>query len=138
MPRRYSTDIMSWPDMLSAGQSVTPYAPLWLQPNPTTGEQTLSLSAVDEGPDSTVQFFTTAEITGQSLADLPHSAVCRIFCMYVVMHLSEKYLTDACHSLSEIYSWQIGEGRPHRLPSRAYHTVSEVAQRERAPFVYDD
>jgi len=56
------------------------------------------LSTVDEGPDGRVRFLTTAEITGASIADLPQPALCRMFCIYVVTHLSEKYLLDACHS----------------------------------------
>ena len=138
MPKQYSTGIMSLPATPFGGQSATPYAPLWAPLTLTTGtEQTLKLTALDEGPDGKVQFITTAEITGQS-SDIPQSALCRIFCMYVVTRLSEKYLLDACHSLAEIYSWQIGESQQNPLPNRTHHPISGVTQRERAPFVYDE
>jgi hypothetical protein len=81
---------------------------------------------------------TTAEVTGQSLSDIPQAALCRIFCMYVVTHLSEKYVWEACHSLADIFSWQINEGQAPQIPQRKFHSVSQVTQRDRAPFVYDD
>jgi hypothetical protein len=140
MPSGYLTGSTNLQAAHFGGQLTTPYVTLWDPLIQTTAGdgQTVQLTAIDEGPDGKVKFLTTAEITGQSVSSLPQSALCRMFCMYVVTHLSEKYLLDACHSLTEIYSWQIGEGRPRPLPNRVYHPVAGVVQRESAPFVYDE
>jgi|SRR5215471_6642219 len=129
-----------WPDVLFGGQSLIPYVMPWGQLSLSTDKaNAFELSTVDEGPDGRVRFLTTAEITGASIADLPQAALCRMFCIYVVTHLSEKYLLDACHSLAEIYSWQINEAKQSKqISGQTYHQVSQVTQREKPPFVYDE
>lgn len=97
------------------------------------------LTTLDEGPCGNVRFVTTAEVTGQSIEDLPESAVCRMLCLYIVTRLDETYLKDACGSLIDIFSWQINETyQTGYEPRRSQHTVSTITRRQQAPFVSDE
>jgi len=42
-------------------------------------------------------------------------------------------------TLAEIYSWQINEAKQSKqISGQTYHQVSQVTQREKPPFVYDE
>jgi hypothetical protein len=69
-----------------------------LGPPTLTAERPYTFTTTDEGPDGRVQFVTTADVTGQSLSDLPEAAIYRMLCIYIVTRLSEHYVKDACWS----------------------------------------
>jgi hypothetical protein len=68
---------------------------------------TLELLTVDDGPLGKAQFRTTVEITGDTAAQLSPSAVYRIVCLYVLGHLKEEPLREACQTLYELYEAQL-------------------------------
>ena len=94
---------------------------------------------MDETTDGRVRFITTVDIDAPAHAEVSQNAWGRIFCFYVVNHLSGKALGDACESLADIYSWQIEQETPApQIPEKTRHSVSHVRRVERAPFTFDE
>ena len=96
------------------------------------------LTATDDGPFGNVRLVTTAEVTGNSLETLPEATMCRMISIYIITRLSEKYLKNACESLTEILSWQINEGTHVAFaPKQQHFTVPTPTRRQQAPFISD-
>jgi hypothetical protein len=134
MPSQSLTHFMNLPAVPSGGPFAEPFTTHWDRPIPLL-DNPYTFTTTDEGPDCKVQFVTTAEITGQSLSDVPESPICRILCMYIVTCLSERYIKDACHSLTDIYTWQMNELYSQRYAQApSFHPITGVTKRQKAPF----
>ena len=96
-------------------------------------------SAVDETTDGKVRYFTMVDVDGPTPPDVAQDVWRRVFCFYIVGHLSGKPLADACHSLADIYSWQLDQARlALQIPEQKRHTVSQVRQVDKVPFTFDE
>ena len=64
--------------------------------------------------------------------------MCRMVSIYIITRLSEKYLKNACESLTEILSWQINEAsQVTYTPKQQHVTVPPPTRRQQAPFISD-
>jgi hypothetical protein len=76
-------------------------------------------------------------MTGDDVSALAPTALCRLYCYYIIGQLSEASITEACQSLAEIYSWQTNKpaarSEAPQPQSLGYPAVKDV---ERVPFVY--
>jgi hypothetical protein len=125
--------------MPSDGQLVPNSTIPSIQLIPSPEQQSLyHLSSTDEGPFGNVRLVTTAEVTGDSSEALPEATMRRIVGIYIMTRLSDKYLVDACDSLTEILSWQINEALQVASPvQQQTFTVPTPTRRQQAPFTPD-
>jgi hypothetical protein len=102
---------------------------------------TLELLTVDDDPLGKAQFRTTVEITGDTAAQLSPSAVYRIVCLYVLGHLKDAPLREACQTLYEIYECQMERMNAPPLSTPEVQRINEapiIRQVERPPFHISD
>lgn len=112
-----------------------------LDQNHWTTPKTITLDTLDEGAGGAARFITTVEMTGASPTDLPSAAVCRLACYYMLSRLNETSLVTACHSLADIYSWQIERARwPTPVPAeiRVVKSAPIMRRVQSRPFVISD
>ena len=83
----------------SVGAFRSPYIGLW-------GHQSFSLTTTDETSLNSVHFDTQIEMTGDTAAEPPESAIYRLACHLVLAHLETNGLKEAYDSLLSIYEWQ--------------------------------
>ena len=122
------------PSVLASWELLQPEAPDWGLPSKHAFRST-----VDETTGGKVQFVMTFDIDAPTPAHASQEAWCRMLCLFIVGHLSGKALSDACESLTDIYSWQIEQTRPiPQIPEPRRHAVSRVRQIERVPFAFDE
>jgi hypothetical protein len=75
-------------------------------------------------------------MTGDDISAIAPTALCRIICHYVIGHLTDASLMDACQSLTEIYAWQNRvPSVPHERPSKQLGPAT-VRKVERTPFAF--
>lgn len=60
----------------------------------------------DGSPDGAIQINTTVDVMGVLPPDLKLNTVCKMICIYLVSHLNQKSLIEACESLGDIYASQ--------------------------------
>jgi hypothetical protein len=85
---------------------------------------TVKFDTWDEGTRGAARFVTTVEITGQSAADLPATALHRFACYYILGHLNQGSLVEACQSLWDIYTWQQEQAQRGPAPAPQVHVVA--------------
>jgi hypothetical protein len=103
---------------------------------------TLTLDTLDKGAYGTTRFITTVELTGNgSTADIPATVAYRLACYYMLGHLHEVSLRTACHSLWDIYSWQLEQARalpPAEAEIRVIKNNPKVTPVQSRPFIISD
>ncbi len=118
MPNQSLIASTNWPEMLFGGALPPNYAtPLdrprfnvaepsdidWQVLLPPIGVQWQLSNATADGK---IRFHTTLDITGQVPAEVRFNAFCKLVCIYLVSHLNQESLIEACESLRDIYTWQ--------------------------------
>jgi len=67
------------------------------------------------------------------------AVLCRMVCLYLIGHLANKPLYEACEALYDIYARQEELNRfVPELPQHRTLAVNSVIHRERAPFIMDN
>ncbi|MCW5714550.1 MAG: hypothetical protein KIT43_08580 [Bauldia sp.] len=96
---------------------------------------------IDHGPHGSAHFRTTVEVTGDTIAYMPFSAMQRLVCLYFLGRMDESALDEACVTLRELYSHQEERLKADIDAPRDFHRLAaKPALRtiERQPFYISD
>ena len=99
--------------------------------------QCLEWSHIDRGTDGAVEFNTRITLTGDHSSLLSAASLQRLVCYYVVGHLPDDALPQACESLTDIFGWaMLPVSAEPAVPSEARKIKSvKTNKAERSPFV---
>jgi hypothetical protein len=104
-----------------------------------SADRTFYWGVTDDGPQGSVHFLTETRIYGNTIADLPKSALYRMLCFYLIGKLDGAALEEACESLADIYSWQADSRNAMPPPEPDVHFIpsSHLTEIQRSPFVIE-